>query len=241
MSNFDTYKFTIEGLKVDTLPMDRFSAYIKGLVTLFGHREHVHFHGVEEGSISIGITVDEPRRQQVRDRLSTARFADNAPDDVRKAVQTLNENLGDDHTRARCTLAGDEVLGFPGTTRSPEPPIKQPYSFDGMLIRVGGTDSTVPVHIEEAHHVIHYCNADRDMARKLAPYLFGKIIRVFGDGVWEQQIDKTWKLQRFDIRRFEVVEYLSDEELILLLDESRGKGWDQFDDPVAEAKRLRHE
>ena len=240
MSTFDTYKFTIEGLKVDTLPMARFSAYLSGLVTLFGHKEHVHFHSVERGSIEIDITVDESGKQQVRDRLNAAKFVDDAPDDVKNAVETLNKELGYDHTRARCVLAGDEVVEFPGSIWNPEPPIKQPYSLDGMLVRVGGTDSTVPVHIQEAPHVIHHCNADRDMARKLAPYIFESVIRVSGDGVWEQQIDKKWKLRRFDIRRFEVVEDLPAKELMRLLRESKGKGWGQFDDPIAEARRLRH-
>ena len=111
-------------------------------------------------------------------------------------------------------------------------------SFDGMLIRVGGKDDTVPVHLQ-AGDKIHICNADRDMARRLAPHLYQGTLRVWGDGCWEREPSGHWRLIRFDIGKFELLDDSPISEIVATLRKVEGSGWKQFDDPLAELMRLR--
>ena len=50
-----------------------------------------------------------------------------------------------------------------------------------MLIKIGGRDETVPVHIEDGTRS-YRLNASREMARKLAPHLFGKTHQIARNG-----------------------------------------------------------
>jgi hypothetical protein len=81
---------------------------------------------------------------------------------------------------------GEVLIEFPRQSHSTEEtygPFWEDGSLDGMLIKIGGMDETVPVHLlyEGVHHA---CNTTRELARKLAPYIFGKTIRVYGRGKW---------------------------------------------------------
>ena len=94
---------------------------------------------------------------------------------------------------------------FPGVEQTPGltyGPLRERGSLDGVLIRVGGKDDTVPVHLLDGDKV-HVCNANREVARRLAPDLFGSILRVHGEGRWERDQEGKWNLLRFDIRDFE--------------------------------------
>ena len=107
-----------------------------------------------------------------------------------------------------------------------------------MLIRVGGKDDTVPVHLQ-AGDAIHICNSTRDMARRLAPHLYRGTLRVWGDGRWERESDGHWRLIRFDISKFEELDDAPIDEVVQRLREVKDSGWRQFDDPLAEIQRLR--
>jgi hypothetical protein len=72
---------------------------------------------------------------------------------------------------------------------------------------VGGFDKIIPVHMRSGKaQVHHYCNADEDMARKLAPYVLGSALRVFGDGKWYRDEHEQWTRKAFTIRDFELLE-----------------------------------
>lgn len=244
MNTPSTYYFAIDALTPDSLPMARLAEYMADLASLFGHKDHVHFDRVAPGSAVLVQHVDDDHRDRVRERLDAAGVDGTVPTDVADAVEPLNARLAKDNATGRLSdRSGAEVICFPGRDR-PSPrtfgPFKELCSFEGMLIRVGGRDETVPVHLQ-AGDKIHICNADRDMARRLAPYLYQGTIRVWGDGRWEREPNGHWRLIRFDIGRFELLDDSPIGEIVAKLRKVEGSGWRQFEDPLAELMRLRRE
>ena len=119
-------------------------------------------------------------------------------------------------------------------------PFTQRCSFDGVLIRVGGKGHTVSLHLQ-AGDKIHICKADRDMARRLAPHLYQGTLRVWGDGRWKREANGHWRLIRFDIDKFELLDDSPIDEVVARLRKVEGSGWKKFDDPLAEIVRLRRD
>lgn len=238
-----TYYFTIDALTPESLPMARLAEYMTDLAKLFGHKEHVHFDRVDSGSTSLVQHVEDGHHDRVRERLDSV-SAGLVPADVADAIESINTLLAKDEATGRLAdREGAEIIIFPGRDRPPPRtfgPFRELCSFDGMLIRVGGKDDTVPVHLQ-AGAKTHICNADRDMARRLAPHLYHGTLRVWGDGRWEREPTGHWRLIRFDIDKFELLDDSPIGEIVAKLRKVEGSEWKQFDDPLAELMRLRRE
>lgn len=114
----------------------------------------------------------------------------------------------------------------------------QPDVLDGVLIRVGGRDDTVPVHLRDGD-AIHMCNATRDMARRLAVHLYGPTLRVRGDARWERDADGVWSMKRFNITEFDELDDAPLGEVVARLRSVEGGGWKDIDDPSADIRLLR--
>ena len=236
-----TYRFVIDAWSPAELPMARLAEYMADLAELLGAHEHVHFDHVEHGSTVLVQHVDSVGMTSVQSRLAAA-AAVHVPEDIAKCVKRIDNRLAADGASA--SLQGDnsaEIVRFPGRERT-EPatvgPFRQDGCFDGILIRVGGRDATVPIHLQDGD-TIHMCNATRDMARRLAPCLFGGTIRVSGNGRWKREADGRWELVRFDIRDFELLDETPLAEVVRRLRDVQGSDWPEIDDPVAELRRLR--
>ena len=239
-----TYHFIIDALAPDRVPMARLAEYITDLARLLGHKEHVHFERVEPGSLALVQQVEQEYAGRVHERLSAANSAESVPDDVADAVESLNHHLAQDDATGRLRDdRGAEIIYFPGRDR-PQPktfgPFKELCAFDGVLIRVGGKDDTVPVHLQ-AGDTIHICNSTRDMARRLAPHLYQGTLRVWGEGRWEREASGNWKLIQFDISKFKQLDDAPIDEVVQRLREVKGSDWRRFDDPLAEIQRLRRD
>ena len=238
-----TYRFVIDAWDPRELPMGRLAEYMGDLSRLFGEGDHVHFDRLEPGSTVLVQHVDGQALDAVQERLAQA-GSDNAPEELAKCYRVIDERLAeDDASGSLLESSGAEILRFPGHER-PRPPMFGPFRqdgcFDGMLIRVGGKDDTVPVHLQDGD-VIHRCNANRDMARRLAPHLYNGTIRVTGNGRWKRDAEGHWILVRFDIKDFEVLDDRSLPDLVRQLRSVPGSGWRNADDPLAELRRLREE
>lgn len=238
-----TYRFVIDACDLGSLPMARLAEYMADLARLFGHADHVHFDRLEAGSAVLVQHVDPEVGPVVQERLHTA-SANNTPADVAEPFRAINLRLAKDNaTGSLMEAGGNGIIHFPGCSQ-PQPrtfgPFRQQGAFDGMLIRVGGKDDTVPVHLQD-RTAIHICNATRDMARKLATHLYQGTLRVWGDGRWERDEDGKWILKRFDISKFKLLDDAPLSQVVQRLWEVEGSGWRQFDDPLAEIQRLRHD
>lgn len=117
-------------------------------------------------------------------------------------------------------------------------PFREGGTLDGVLIRVGGKDDTVPVHLLDGDKV-HICSANREVARLLAPNLCGPILRVHGEGRWERDQDGNWALLRFNVRGFERLDGVPLGEVVRRLRAVKGSGWQRIPEPARELHRLR--
>lgn len=236
-----TFDFRIDTWKPDTLPMARLAEYLARLAVLFGNKEHVHFMKVRKGSAIPEIVVDEPAVPKVKARLSLVSTPD-APEDLIRANRDINRMLRDDNASGVLRLkAGASILEFPGrkTPLAEEAVVYELGELDGVVIRIGGKDETVPVLMEGERGVYYHCNASRENARKLAAFLFGQAVRVVGRGKWRRSQEGEWELETFDIKDFEALDETPLADVIASLRTLEGSGWNEMDDPQAELKRLR--
>ena len=179
--------------------------------------------------------------QTVRERLLSLK-KDDSPADARKAFRAMNRRLADDH--ATGTLQdekGSDVMRFDGQEAerpSTIGPVREAGTLDGVLIRIGGKGSTVPVHLMDGS-TLHKCTASRETAQALAVHLFRTTLRVAGNGVWEYTGDGRWILKRFDIEQFHALSDTPLTEVGRRLGEISGSGWGEVEDPFSELMRLR--
>ncbi len=238
------YRFTIaDAYTPETLPMARMAEYAAALAKLLGEQERVHFRSVEPGSAVLVAAVEPPVRREVAGRLAAVRGGEGPPD-ARKAFAELDRMLRRDN--ATGTLSdenGAVVVPFPGRDR-PEPleygPFRQNGTLDGQVVRVGGKDDTVHVHLRDGP-VVHtglYCNWE--VARDIARHFGGPTLRVHGTGTWFRGGDGTWELRQFRIADFEVLDDAPLEAVVSRLREAEGSHWNEVPDPVRTLLEERH-
>jgi hypothetical protein len=234
--------FTIEGATPHTLPMARLSEYLKELSKLLGSEDKVHFLRVDEGSADCAMEIDTEEENAISERVRQAKKGNGSREAV-KAFTAIQVYLDEDDNSAVMEWEKGEVLiEFPGKSQKGYEtfgPFSEDGSLDGMLVRIGGMDETVPVHLvyQGVHHT---CNTTRELARKLAPYLFGKPIRVHGRGKWYRNADGNWEMHWFDIHDFEE---LSDASLLDVVGKLRSVPNNDLmksKDPLKDMLKIRH-
>lgn len=235
------YRFTIDAYSPDTLPMSRLAEYMADLARLLGEVDHVHFLRLEPGSTALVQCVESEAVPGVQERIRSIAHG-NAPNDVLKPFRSLNTRLAADNASGSLQEGGSgQVVKFPGRNQ-PDPltydVFNEPGVLDGVLIRIGGRDQTVPVHLSDGN-VIHICNATREMARQLARHLYGNTLRVEGIGRWKRDANGTWLLKRFNIKGFQELSGTLLSKVVDQLRSVKGSGWRSIDDPSAELRRLR--
>ena len=169
MSEQREYRFVIDAYSPDTLPMARLAEYMGELARLLGTPDQVHFVRLEEGSAVLVQRVEPEAAPDVKERLHALQ-QDNPPDDAARSFVALNRYLADDNATGILQEGeGADVIRFPGG-EEPAPvtfgAFNQTGVLDGVLIRIGGRDDTVPAHLRDGE-TIHLCNATREMARRL--------------------------------------------------------------------------
>ena len=241
MSEQREYRFVIDAYRPDTLPMARLAEYMGELARLLGTPDQVHFVRLEEGSAVLVQRVEPEAAPDVKERLRALQ-QDNPPDDAARSFVALNRYLADDNATGILQEGeGADVIRFPGG-EEPAPvtfgAFNQTGVLDGVLIRIGGRDDTVPAHLRDGE-TIHLCNATREMARRLAVHLYGPPLRVHGNGRWERDADGGWVMKRFNITSFDVLDDAPLGEVAQRLRDVEGSGWKEIEDPTAELRHLR--
>ena len=235
------YRFVIDAYSPDTLPMVRLAEYMGELARLLGRLDQVHFVRLEQRSTVLVQSVEPEAAPDVRERLHSLRQG-NPPEDAARAFTALNRYLADDDATGILQVSGAaEVIRFPGR-EEPAPvtfgAFNQTGVLDGVLIRIGGRDETVPAHLRDGE-TIHVCNTTREMSKRLAIHLYGPPLRVHGDGRWERDADSRWVMKRFNITSFDELDDAPLGEVAQRLRDVEGSGWKEIEDPTAELRHLR--
>lgn len=237
------YDFRIDAWAPDTLPMSRLADYLAELATLFGNREQVHFVKVVKGSAIPVISVENTAYPKVEARLRLVDRSD-APKELICAKQRINEMLREDNASAYLRpRGGAKILEFKGakTPLAEEVVLFEQGELDGVVLRIGGKDETVPVMLEGENGQYFRCNTKRDIAKQLAGHIFGTPVRVSGKGKWHRNQQGEWALESFDIQSFELLDNTSLEDVIAGLRAVEGSEWNEMAAPQEELKKLRGE
>ncbi len=243
MSELVYYDFRIDAWRPDTLPLKRLAEYAAELAKLFGSTESVHLMKVRLGSATPEIAVRKSAQAAVDRRLSLVGGMD-APSDLRSAFRNLNQLLREDGAQASLRhKQGAKIIEFPGckTPLSQEIVVHEDGALDGIVIRVGGTDETVPIWLEGEGRKKLKCTATRAIARELAKHLFGECIRVNGKGKWRRGEDQAWTLEGFVIKSWGLLESEDIEALVTRLRAVPGSGWNELPDAQAQWLTMRND
>lgn len=226
-----------------TLPMERLAEYMAVFARLLGEPTGVHFESVETGSAVLVANIDLQARPKIVERVHAVREG-RAPKEAQKAYCDLDDMLRKDNAKGE--LSGDKgavVLVFPGKDR-PEPmvfgPFRQEGSLEGQVIRVGGRDETIPVHLRDGAIVHSGLNATPEIARRIAQYYLGPVLRVHGTGTWFREGDGSWVLKSFKIAEFEVLDDTPLKDVVSELRNVKGSTWNEVPDPVQLLLEERH-
>ena len=220
--------------------MARLATYLDHLARVLGETEHVHFERLESGSAAVVHRVDAEAVERVEGRIQSIDRGD-IPEDAKRSLDSLKKCLATDGaTGSLLTPSGDRILHLASRKSAAEevPVVKQSGTLDGVLTRVGGRGTIVPVHMQQGEE-IHQCEASRETARKMAPHIYGKPLRVTGNGTWERVALGNWKLRRFRIAEFHELGDGSFLEDFARLRKLGFEGWKQFDNPMEEIMRMR--
>ncbi|WP_446830936.1 hypothetical protein [Candidatus Foliamicus sp.] len=237
------YRLAIDAYTPETMPMSRLAEYMGDLARLLGEHKRVHFSRLEDGSTVLVQTVEPEAVPRVRNRIQalTSKSQD-ASEDAVKAFAKLNRKFADDNaTGSLREKGGTDVVQFPGREDSRTMAFgafNQQGVLDGVLIRIGGRDDAVPVHLQDGE-TIHVCSATRHLAKKLALHLFGPTLRVTGQGRWKRGKSGRWAMERFRINSFEQLDDAPLGEVVQELRRVEGSRWKNIDNPSAELRRLR--
>ncbi|MCY4038798.1 MAG: hypothetical protein OXF09_05005 [Hyphomicrobiales bacterium] len=243
MKDQHKFSFKIDSLTPEDLSMKRLGEYITNLAQLLGSEEHVHVVGIESGSVDLVVGIDRYHEEEVMQRVRNASQGE-GPQQANDAFQKIGKDLRKDKSEGRLfDPRGKEVTDFSEWLRSNQEefgPFEQEDSFDGVVMRVGGKKELVPVLLQSGDDEIS-CLASRNMAKKLANYLFEKELRVFGTGRCRRDTDGKWRFNRFVIADFEVLDTTPLTTLVERLRSVPGNGWEKLEDPWGELKRDRED
>jgi hypothetical protein len=232
-------RFKIDVFTPDTLPMARLAEYMSEFAKLLGEPDRVHFVDVERGSAVLRARIDEVAVPKVTRRLSEAAQGQGDPVAL-KALKDLDEMLANDNAIGQVLDdAGAEVITFAGRNR-PKPleygPFREDGVLEGVVIKIGGKGESVPIWLQDSERT-HRCGARRPLARRLAKYYDGGLLRVSGTGNWMRLDTGAWQMRSFEIKAFEILDDAPLADVIQRLQSVEGADWGE--DPLAELEQLR--
>ncbi len=201
------YVFSIDAFTPASLPMGRLAEYLAALSKMLGHPEHTHFLRVDHGSAELVHIVDAVDAPKVETRINDIRVGA-GPKDGAKARQQLEDLLANDNAVGvlREKATGRVVLPFVGRNRPKPltfPPFRENASIDGVIVSIGGRDTTAHATLQDGDVFHTGVEMKRDMARDLAPLLYGPAVRLHGNGRFERQTDGVWRMSDFKVERVE--------------------------------------
>lgn len=221
--------FKIDAWTPETIPMARLAEYMRAVATLYGEHSDVHFKTLKRGSAVIVSSVRRESFPKVIVRLQQAKGAA-PPEEIGKAYDTIDHMLRRDNAIGVVSRKGGKVIDFPGR-RAPEPEVitlSQPTSVDGVVVRIGGVDDTIPLVLQDAEGVTYHCNIrGRDRAREFAKYLYGAPIRVSGSGRWTRTTEGKWELENLNVTDFEELDTRPLGEVVGELRAAAKGAWDK--------------
>lgn len=231
--------FIIDGFTPDTLPIGRLAEYLKNFAALVGNDADVHFQRVGKGSAALVSHAPDDIVPEVRHRIANA-SKDEGPGEAVRGFTGLKALLYQDKTTGRIKEERRKIVEFPKATAPQYGPIWEEGALEGVIIRIGGKDETIHVHIQDEENT-YTCVTTRSKARELKEFLleFDKPVRVFGKGKWIRTAGGAWELDEFKIMDHEPLNGEDLQQLMAKMRQIQGSDWDKINDPLTELDRIR--
>jgi hypothetical protein len=234
------YTLRIDAYTPETMPMARLAEYMGDLARLLGEEKSVHFVRLEEGSAVLVHRIEQEADPKVRERVVRARNGA-GPSEAIKAIRSINRRLKEDNgTGVLGVRGGAEIIKFPGReeVQAIQGSVTQEDTLDGIVVRLGGLQDWVPVHLQARDGGLSACLARKPMAQHLGKYIYDAELRVHGRATWFR-IAESWHLERFYIHRFDLLDDRPLSSVIADLQAVEGSEWPSVADPWAELRRIR--
>jgi hypothetical protein len=242
MDTQERLNFRIDSFTPETLPMARLAQYLAHLSALYGSDDSVHFEKLRRGSAIVQVTIEEPAFPKVFQRIQSVRTGDPDPE-AQKAFRSIDRMLRIDNAVGTITRSGKaKILEFPGRKLPIVDPITihQPTTVDGVVIRIGGRDDTIPVAVRDLEGRVVSCEIrGQAQAKELSRYFLGETLRLSGNGKWSRTTTGAWSLESLLIQSFEILDDAPLDDVLSALRGVRHNGWAEVDDPLEAWKKMR--
>jgi hypothetical protein len=209
----ETYKFRIGAYSPASIPMARLAEYMLAIADVYGERENVHFDSLKKGSTVVVSRVEREAVPKVRDNIQAAQWRESKTPSA-LAFKRVNKMLQDDNASGEVVRGRAKVLQFPGC-EAVRPakfgPFNQLVSKDGILVRIGGKDSTAHAQLQDASGVTWSFEVSRELAMQLGHHLFSDPVRLTGQGRAVRNEDGEWEFLTLRAAGFQV---LTNESLV---------------------------
>lgn len=242
MDTREKLTFRIDSFTPETLPMARLAEYLAQLAALYGSEERVHFDKIRKGSAILQVVIEEQAMPKVFQRLQSVKSGD--PDvEAKKAFKALDNLLRSDNAIGSISREkGGKVLDFPGR-KAPPPEVftlTQPTTVDGVVIKIGGKDNTIPVTLRDQEGKIINCQIRGEAhAKELSRHYLEAPIRVHGTAKWIRYADGTWEIEMLHIQSYEELDTTPLDEVLENMRRIQGNGWAAIENPIQEWKKMR--
>lgn len=232
--------FRIAGASPRTLPVRSLARYLELVSAVLGDPEGLALVSIGEGSLSLGLATLDDGATGGRDRSGGELPVGTASPISARALPDLERQLASDRfvSAELCASGGRRLLRVSsGEGVAKIGPIRQPGFVQGVPIVVGGQGEIVPVHLRSSGR-IHRCEAERDLARRIAAHLFDTPVRVHGEGSWLRNSRGKWEMSSFRIRSFEELDDTPLDVVTARL-QSIDAEWKHSPDPLGDLMRFR--
>lgn len=237
MEEFDELEFEIPAYSPDTIPLDRLLQYLREIGEVLGVAHEMHLVRIEPGSTKPVFKMPLSVANEARENAAM----------VRRGEGTIRQRRANGQIRQMVRRDGGQpaslkdkrgvILDFPPEAEIvPISGVRQPTTFDGILLRVGGAGEPTPILMQGQTAEVHAgFSAPRSLAKQMAPLIFDPI-RVNGIGSWGRSTAGEWTLEKMLIQSFEPLE---DESLGAVLAKLRAAPviWPHNADDLMRAER----
>jgi hypothetical protein len=231
--------FIIDGFTPETLPIYRLADYLRYFAALVGPDADVRFERVGEGSAALINHAPEEIVPEIRGRITAAEHGLGEQEAIR-GFSGLKGLLYQDKTTGRIKENRRKILEFPKPQTLEYGSVVEEGELEGIIIRIGGKDETVHVHILDGDKTTT-CITTRAKGKELREYLleFDKPVRLFGRGKWTRTANGMWQLDEFKIADHEPLNGDALQQVLERMRKIPGSGWDKINDPLTELDRIR--
>jgi hypothetical protein len=237
MEDFDELEFVIPGFTPETMPLDRLLLYLQEIAEVVGVASDMHLVRIEPSSTKPVFKMPTPMANEARERVSRVRRGEGSAKQRRAYSRIRQMVRRDGGTPASLKDRTGVILDFPPEAEvGPIVGVRQPTSFDGVLLRVGGTGDFIPILMQGLNEeVFSGFSALRSVAKEIAPRIF-EPLRVHGLGSWDRNQAGEWKLAKMLVQSFEP---LQDESLEGVMRKLRAApvAWPENADELLQADR----